>query len=70
MLVTDRDRLRELLREQSLMFGDFTLTSGKKSRYYFDSKRTTLLPEGAYLAAAETLKVLRRTGSLPTRSAG
>jgi orotate phosphoribosyltransferase len=62
MMVTDRDRLRELLREQSLMFGDFTLTSGKKSRYYFDSKRTTLLPEGSYLAAAETLKVLRENG--------
>lgn len=30
---TDRDRLRELLREHSIMFGDFMLASGKKSRY-------------------------------------
>ena len=59
MLANDRDRLRTLLVEHSLMFGDFTLVSGKKSRYYFDSKKTTLLPEGAYLTAAEILKILR-----------
>ena len=44
------------------MFGDFTLASGKKSKFYFDSKKTTLLPEGAYLAARETLRVIRREG--------
>jgi orotate phosphoribosyltransferase len=59
MLHTDRERLRELLKEHSLMFGEFTLVSGKKSNYYFDSKKTTLLPEGAYLTAAEILKTLR-----------
>ena len=59
MLHTDRNRLRALLREHSLKFGDFTLTSGKKSRFYFDSKQTTLRPEGAYLTAAEVLKTLR-----------
>ena len=41
------------------MFGEFTLVSGKKSNYYFDSKKTTLLPEGAYLTATEILKTLR-----------
>jgi orotate phosphoribosyltransferase len=59
MLTTDRERLKALLKQHSLMFGDFTLVSGKKSKYYFDSKKTTLLPEGAYLAAAEILKILR-----------
>jgi len=59
MLTTSRERLKELLKEHSLMFGDFTLVSGKKSKYYFDSKKTTLLPEGAYLTAAEILKILR-----------
>lgn len=44
------------------MFGDFTLVSGKKSRFYFDSKRTTLLPEGAYLAAAEIIDTVQREG--------
>jgi orotate phosphoribosyltransferase len=41
------------------MFGDFTLRSGKKSPFYFDSKKTTLLPEGALLTALETLEILR-----------
>lgn len=54
----DRDRLAELLREHSLMFGDFTLRSGRKSKFYFDSKKTTLLAEGAYLAAAQILATL------------
>ena len=62
MLRTDRDRLRALLQEHSLKFGDFTLTSGKKSKFYFDSKQTTLRPEGAYLTAAEILSVLRENG--------
>jgi orotate phosphoribosyltransferase len=59
MLSSDRDRLKSLLKEHSLMFGDFTLVSGKKSKYYFDSKKTTLLPEGAYLTAVEILKTLK-----------
>lgn len=61
-MMTDRDRLRELLREHSLIFGDFTLASGRKSRFYFDSKRTTLLPEGAYLTAKEVLRIVRQNG--------
>ena len=60
MLNPDRDRLKQLLKEHSLMFGDFTLVSGKKSKYYFDSKKTTLLPEGAYLVAAEILETVTK----------
>jgi len=33
----------------ALLEGEFTLTSGKKSDYYFEGKRLTLSPEGAYL---------------------
>ena len=58
-LKPDRERLRTLLRSESLMFGDFTLASGRKSRYYFDSKRTTLTAEGAYLSALAMLEELR-----------
>ena len=61
-LTPDHERLRRLLREHSLKFGDFLLASGQRSRYYFDSKRTTLLPEGAYLAALEVLHTIRRRG--------
>ena len=62
MLKPDRNRLQALLREHSLMFGDFTLVSGKKSNFYFDSKKTTLLPEGAYLVAAQILGLIREAG--------
>ncbi len=58
----NRERLRELLKRNSLLFGDFTLASGRKSSFYFDSKRTTLLPEGAFLTAQEVLHVIREHG--------
>ncbi len=62
MIQPDRNRLKELLRSKSLMFGDFVLVSGQKSKFYFDSKKTTLRPEGAYLVAAEILDLLQREG--------
>ncbi|TVM15548.1 orotate phosphoribosyltransferase [Oceanidesulfovibrio indonesiensis] len=46
---TRRKRLAELLIEKSYREGDFTLTSGRKSDYYFDCKQTALHPEGGYL---------------------
>lgn len=55
----EREQLRQLLKKESLMFGDFTLASGKKSPFYFDSKRTTLLPEGAWLTARQVLAIVR-----------
>jgi orotate phosphoribosyltransferase len=56
----ERETLRLLLKNQSLMFGDFTLASGKKSNFYFDSKKTTLLPDGAWLTAREILRLVRK----------
>ena len=32
----------------ALLQGEFTLVSGKKSKFYFDGKKLTLSPEGAY----------------------
>ena len=60
--MSEREQLRDLLKSRSLMFGDFTLASGKKSKYYFDSKRTTLLAEGAWLTAREVLRLVRDKG--------
>lgn len=42
-------RLAKLLVEKSYREGDFTLTSGRKSEYYFDGKQTALHPEGSWL---------------------
>jgi orotate phosphoribosyltransferase len=44
-----RGRLAELLLEKSFLRGEMTLTSGKRSSYYFDCKQTALHPEGAFL---------------------
>ena len=50
-LGTARRRLREILLERSIRFGNFTLSSGAKSTYYADVRQTSLHPEGALLIA-------------------
>jgi len=40
MADADRERLKEILQKKSLLRGDFTLTSGKKSTYYIDARLT------------------------------
>lgn len=45
-------RLAALLYEKSYMEGDFTLSSGRKSDYYFDCRQSSLHPEGAALIGA------------------
>ena len=41
------------------MKGDFTLASGRRSKYYFDSKKLTLHPTGAYVVASQVTRKLR-----------
>lgn len=42
-------RLAKLLMDKSYRAGEVTLTSGRKSDYYFDCKQTALHPEGGWL---------------------
>lgn len=42
----NRARLIELFRERALKFGDFTLASGRKAKYYLDGKQISLHSEG------------------------
>ncbi len=42
-----RSQLLAILRRKSVMYGDFTLASGKKSDFYCDARLTTLDPQGA-----------------------
>ena len=53
-----RKRLAEILLEKSYREGNFVLTSGRRSDYYFDCKQTALHPEGAYLLALCFLDML------------
>lgn len=55
-----RRRLARLLLEKSYREGDFTLTSGKKSDYYFDCKQTALHPEGSWLLGRLFLEFLKK----------
>ncbi len=56
-VVTERTkRILELAYETgALIFGEFTLASGKKSDHYFEGKRLTLHPEGVYQVGKEVL---------------
>ncbi len=45
------ERLRAILLEKAIKFGDFTLASGQKSKYYINSKMASLDSEGLYLIA-------------------
>lgn len=56
-------RIREIASEVgAFLRGEFTLTSGKKSNYYFDGKRLTLSPEGAYQVGRAIFDELTEVG--------
>ena len=63
---TERATAAELSRlmEQSgaLLFGDFTLASGRQSPYYFDSKKLTMDPQGALFVAQRIVEKLDEFG--------
>jgi orotate phosphoribosyltransferase len=58
----DQKPLNELvrvIRKLSYREGDFTLASGKKSKFYVDLKATTLHPEGAYWIGEAALDLIQ-----------
>ena len=60
----ERDRLKLLLKENSILVGKFKLSSGKESNYYIDARLTTLHPEGVYLAGKIFLDVISRDSEI------
>ena len=54
----DRQALQELIREQALQFGEFTLASGKQASFYLDCRKVTLDARGARLIGAGMLDLL------------
>lgn len=62
-------QLASLVRKLSYREGDFTLASGKKSKFYVDLKATTLHPEGAKLIGELATRVLLESG-LPIDAVG
>ena len=63
----DQERLKQLIRERALKFGDFTLASGKKAKYYLDGKQITLHSRGLQLISSGLLELRGGTaaGALP-----
>ncbi len=59
--MTDREELRAILQSRSILRGDFTLASGRRSSYYINGKMTTLHSRGLYLSAK---LLLERLGGL------
>ena len=66
----DRQALLELVRSRALRFGDFTLASGKKAKYYLDGKQVTLDSRGAVLIGEGLLDLLAQHGPLPNAVGG
>jgi orotate phosphoribosyltransferase len=60
METTDRDRLRQMLLERSMRFGEFVLSSGATSNYYVDVRKTSLHPEGLRLISRLFWEVLEK----------
>jgi orotate phosphoribosyltransferase len=56
-----RTELHGLLAERAFTFGDFVLTSGRRSDFYFNGKQVTLEGRGLYLAS---LLILQRCHEL------
>ncbi|MGH7643729.1 MAG: orotate phosphoribosyltransferase [Candidatus Dormibacteria bacterium] len=57
--------LRQLLRlmlTRAFRVGDFVLSSGRRSPYYFDGRLVTLDPEGALLVGRQMLRFAREDG--------
>jgi orotate phosphoribosyltransferase len=59
---SDKLRLLKILREKSVSYGNFTLSSGKRSNYYVDSKLTTYDPKGVSLVGKLVFEIIRDKG--------
>ncbi len=56
------ERLVALLAEKSVLFGEFTLASGRRSDFYIDARLSTMSPEGLRLIGETGHAALERAG--------
>jgi len=62
MEAEQRRALLDLMRERAFKEGDFLLSSGRRSSYYFDGRMVTLDPLGALLIGREMVAWAREDG--------
>lgn len=60
--MTDHSALVALLAERSAKLGQFTLASGKQSKYYVDARLTTMSPDGLSLIGPLAFSTLQQSG--------
>ncbi len=68
-----RQKLLAKLKQKSVFFGDFVLSSGGRSSFYIDCRLTTLDPEGACLVGRVMNAMIQReieTSGLPVTAVG
>jgi len=58
----DKLRLLKILREKSVSYGHFNLSSGRESGYYVDSKLTTFDPGGVSLVGKLVFEIIKDRG--------
>lgn len=68
--MSDLDTLHRLLRTRSVAYGDFLLSSGQRSHYYIDARRTTMAAEGLSVIGPLGLEAIRRAGWMPAAVGG
>ncbi len=68
--MTDQEALAALLRERSVSLGDFLLSSGQRSTYYIDARKTTMSAEGQRLIGRLSLAAIRAAGWVPAAVGG
>src|SRR5258706_6551910 len=67
---TPREKLLNLLAEQSFRLGEFKLPTGVTSVYYFDSRATTLHAEGARLVGRVVMDLIQENRWKPQAIGG
>ena len=68
--MTDQEALAALLRERSVSLGDFLLSSGQRSTYYIDARKTTMSAQGQRLIGRLSLAAIRSAGWTPVAVGG
>jgi orotate phosphoribosyltransferase len=54
-----RQELAQLLAQRSVRFGEFTLSSGRRSDYYIDARLTTMSPDGLRAVGTAGVRAIR-----------
>lgn len=68
--MSESDQLHALLRERSVLKGDFVLASGRRSSHYIDARKTTMSAAGQDLIGRLGLAAIREAGWQMARVGG